>query len=126
MTDEGAEIDPVPGGSGGHLHEPAMARLSQIVAEFNQRWGKDFTDADRVAELIQTIPDQVIRDVAYQNARIEPNTALLYLIMADVRTNTEMYKGLYRKRRVPGLLKAMIFDLTYKTTLARRTESLIK
>ena len=70
LDDEDAEIGPVPaGGGGGSQSEPELEPLSRIIASFNDTYGTDFTDADRVAELIRTLPQQVVADTAYRNAR---------------------------------------------------------
>lgn len=37
--DASAEIDPVPVSGGGHAADPEIARLSQILEEFNMRFG---------------------------------------------------------------------------------------
>ena len=133
LADEDAEIDPVPGGSGGHMIETEMEPLSRIVAEFNQMWGGDFTDADRVAELVQAIPGQVIKDPAYQhavqnsdrqNAQIEHDAALRRLITTGIRSSTEMYKAYTENIDFQSWLNAMIFDLTYMPALSQGSESL--
>ncbi len=127
LADEDAEIEPVPGSGGGHMVEPEMEPLSRIVAEFNEIWGGDFTDADHVVELIQSIPEQVIKDPAYknamqnsdrQNAQIEHDAALQRLITAGVRTNTEIYKAYTGNTEFQTWLNTMIFQLTYTTALS--------
>ena len=59
LADEDAEIDPAPPTGGGQLPEPDMNPLSVILAEFNQLWGTEFTDADQVGQLIAGIPERV-------------------------------------------------------------------
>ena len=70
LADEDAEIDPVPTSGGGHMPEPELDLLSNIVKTFNEQWGNiDWTDADRVQRLIaEDIPARVAADGAYQNA----------------------------------------------------------
>ena len=70
LEDEDAEIDPVPVGGGGHIQEPEMERLSQIVATFNEIWGGEFTTPDQVAKAIQGMPELVTNDSAYKNAML--------------------------------------------------------
>ena len=131
LADEDAEIDPVPGGIGGHMVETEMEPLSRIVAEFNQLWGGDFTDADRVAEFVKAIPEQVIKDPAYQNAmqnsdrqnaQIEHDAALRRLITTGIRSSTEMYKAYTENIDFQSWLNTMIFDLTYLTPLSQGSE----
>ena len=133
LADEDAKIVPVPVGGVGHLHEPEMELLSRIVAEFNQLWGGEFSDADHVAELLQTIPDQVNKDTAYQNARqnsdrqnakIEHDSALKRQITAGVRSNTEIYKAYTENPDFQTWLNAMIFALTYRSNFPKNPEFL--
>ena len=52
LTDEDAEIEPVPTDAGGRKSEPELDRLSNILKAFNDNFGTLFTDADRVAKRI--------------------------------------------------------------------------
>ena len=122
LADEDGEIDPIQAGGGGGLREPELEPLSQIVATFNENWGTDFTDADKVAELIRTLPDQVIADTAYQNARrnsdpqnarIEHDAALRRLITSMVRTNTELFRAYTENPDFRAWLSDQSFWLTY-------------
>ena len=67
---EDAEIDPVLATAGGQAREPEMDRLSNIMAEFNRLWGGMFTEPERVNEVISRMPDQVLEDEVYRNARM--------------------------------------------------------
>ncbi len=123
LDDEDAEISPVPTGGGGTgRSEPELEPLSRIVATFNDTYGTDFTDADKVAELILTLPEQVAADTAYrnarrnsdpQNARIEHDAALRRLITSMFRTNTELLKAYLEKPDFRSWLNEQIFWLTY-------------
>ena len=59
--------------------------LSIILDEFNKTWGNSFSNPEQVGEIIQSMPNRVNEDEAYQNAkmysdkqntRIEHDTAL--------------------------------------------------
>ena len=122
LEDEDAEIDPVPVGSGGHIQEPEMERLSQIVATFNEIWGGEFTTPDQVAKAIQGMPELVTNDSAYknamlnsdqQNARIEHDAALRRLIASMVRSNTELYKRYTDNAEFRSWLNETVFWSTY-------------
>ena len=71
LPDEDAEIDPVPTIGGGHIPEPELDLLSNILKNFNDQFGNvDWADSDRVRKLIiEEIPARVAADEAYQNAR---------------------------------------------------------
>ena len=123
LDDEDAEIGPLPtGGGGGSQSEPELEPLSRIIASFNDTYGTDFTDADRVAELIRTLPEQVVADTAYrnarrnsdaQNARIEHDAALRRLITSMVRTNTELFRAYTENPDFRAWLNDQMFWLTY-------------
>ena len=123
LADEDAEIPPVPTGGGGTgPPEPDLEPLSRIIATFNDTYGTDFTDADKVAELLRTLPDQVVADTAYrnarrnsdqQNARIEHDAALRRLITSMVRTNTELFRAYTENPDFRAWLNDQMFWLTY-------------
>ena len=122
LADEDTEIQPVPAGGGGSLSEPDMDPLSKIIADFNLLWGDNFTDPDRVVEMINRMPDQVATDTAYQNAkrnsdaqnaRIEHDAALMKLVTAMLRCNTELYRQYTENPAFKAWLSSKIFEATY-------------
>ena len=68
MADQDAEIEPVPTTGGGRKPEPELDRLSNILEEFTDQFGKiPWDDADRAHKLVtEEIPAKV---AAYQNAK---------------------------------------------------------
>ena len=64
--------------------------------------GGTFSEPERVAEILNRMPDQVLEDEAYrnakmnsdrQNAQIEHDSAVRRLVTAMVRCQTELYKA---------------------------------
>ena len=103
LPDRDAEIEPVPAAGGGHRPEPEVDRLSNILRAFNDLFGDiHWEDADRVRQLItETIPGRVAADAAFrnaqrnsdpQNARIEHDGALLRVMTAVMRDDTQLFK----------------------------------
>ena len=103
LPDEDAEIEPVPATGGGHLPEPELDRLSNILRVFNDHFGDiAWEDADRVRQLItETIPARVAEDTAFrnarqnsddENARIEHGKALLRVMTSVMKDDTELFK----------------------------------
>ena len=103
LPDEDAEIDPVPTSAGGHLTEPELDRLSNIIRAFNDHFGDiQWEDADRVQQLItETIPGRVAADTAFrnaqmnsdrENARIEHDRALLRVMTSMMKDDNQLFK----------------------------------
>ena len=127
LPDEDAEIEPVPTGAGGHMPEPELDRLSNILKAFNDQFGNvPWTDADRVHQLITVdIPAKVAADTAYmnaiknsdrQNARIEHDKALGRVMTAVLKDDTELFKQFSDNESFRRWLTDTVFALTYEPT----------
>ena len=103
LPDEDAEINPVPTIGGGQRPEPVLDLLSKILKDFNDLFSDiDWDDGDRVRELISdTIPSRVAEDTAFknaqknsdkENARIEHDKALLRVMTAIMKDDTQLFK----------------------------------
>ena len=123
LAEEDGEIAPVqPTGAGG-AQEPEMDRLSNIIAQFNQTWGSKFSDPGRVSEVLNQMPEQVLEDQQYQNARknsgrqnaqIELDSALRRLVTSMVRCQTELYKAYTEDGDFREWLNREMFRVTYQ------------
>jgi len=129
LADEDAEIDPVPTTGGGHRPEPDMNPLSIILKTFNDHFGDiPWEDADRVRTLItETIPSRVALDPAYknaqqnsdkQNARIEHDKALVRVMTAVMKDDTELFKQFMDNDSFKRWMTDTVFGLTYKEKVA--------
>jgi len=125
LTDADGEIEPIPASGGGRKYEPEFDRLSNIIKEFNERFGNiQWTDADRVRKLItEEIPARVAADPAYQNARkysdrqnarIELDKALLRVMTALLQDDTELFKQFSDNESFRRWLADTVFALTYE------------
>ena len=125
LPDEDAEIEPVPNGGSGHRAEPELDRLSNILQAFNEHFGDiRWEDADRVRQLIiETIPDRVREDTAFrnaqrnsdpQNARIEHDKALVRVMTAVMRDDTELFKQFMDNASFKRWMTDTVFDLAYE------------
>ena len=103
LADENAEVEPVPTEGGGQKPEPEMERLSNIIREFNDRFGNvDWKDQDRIKRVItQELPQKVAEDRAYrnamansdrQNAKIEHDKALERAMNDLLSDHTDLFK----------------------------------
>ena len=122
LAEEDAEIYPVLPGAGGGAHEPDMDRLSNIIAEFNKTCVGNFSEPERVAEILNRMPKQVLEDEAYrnakmnsdrQNAQIEHDSAVRRLVTAMVRCQTELYKAYNGDADFRAWINAEMFRATY-------------
>ena len=130
LADEDAEIDPLPTTGGGHLPEPELDRLSNILKTFNDQFGDiPWEDADRVRRLItEEIPAKVAEDTAYrnarensdrQNARIEHDEALRRVMTAVLNDDMQLFKQFTDNEGFRRWLTDNVFGLTYTSPQAR-------
>jgi type I restriction enzyme, R subunit len=128
LADEDAEIGSVPATGGGHLPEPELERLSNILKAFNEQYGTLFSDADRVMQRISTdIAPKVAADPAYrnaianldrQNARVEMDSALWKVMVALMKDDTELFKQFSDNESFRRGLTEAVFALTYTSPQA--------
>jgi type I restriction enzyme R subunit len=124
VADQDAEIDPVRADGGGHMADPELERLSNIIRSFNDLFGNiAWEDADRIRQLIATeIPNKVAANAAYQNAkqnsdkqnaRIEHDKALGAVIVGLMKDDTELFKQFSDNPEFKRWLADVIFSATY-------------
>lgn len=129
LSDQDAEIDPVPTDGGGHRTEPELDRLSNIIRSFNDLFGNiTWADSDRIRRLIATeIPEKVAANAAYQNAkqnsdkqnaRIEHDKALAGVIVSLMKDDTELFKQFSDNPEFKRWLADTIFAETYNRSAA--------
>jgi type I restriction enzyme R subunit len=127
LADANAEIEPVPTSGGGRMPEPELDLLSNIVKAFNDQFGNiPWTDEDRVRRLItEEIPSRVAADAAYgnamrnsdrQNARVEHDKALLRVMTALLKDDTELFRQFSDNDSFRRWLTDTVFDVTYQRT----------
>ena len=124
LPDEDAEIGPVPTDGGGHKPEPEMDRLSNILKEFNDRFGNiEWKDLDKIERIIaHELPAKVAEDSAYrnaiansdkQNARIEHDRALERAMTELLADHTELFKQFSDNDSFRRWLSETVFAATY-------------
>ena len=132
LPDTDAEIEPVPASGGGRKPEPELDRLSSIIKAFNDQFGNiPWTDEDRVRRLItEEIPSRVAADAAYgnamrnsdrQNARVEHDKALLRVMTALLKDDTELFKQFSDNDSFRRWLTDSVFAATYRTSGGSRS-----
>ena len=129
LPDEDAEIEPVTPEGGGQKPEPEMDRLSNIVRDFNDRFGNiEWKDQDKIEKVIaEELPAKVAGDRAYQNAmansdqqnaRIEHDKALERAMTELLADHTELFKQFSDNDSFRRWLSEMVFAATYLTSAA--------
>ena len=124
LPDEDAEIEPVPTDGGGHQPDPEMERLSNIIRDFNDRFGSiEWKDQDKIERLIsEELPAKVAADQAYQNAiansdpenaRIEHDKALERAMTELIADQTEFFKQVSDNESFRRWISEMVFAATY-------------
>ena len=124
LPDQDAEVGPVPTSGGGQTPEPEMDRLSNIVRDFNDRFGNiEWKDADKIERVIAVeLPTKVAGDVAYQNAmsnsdrqnaRVEHDSALERAMTDLLADHTELFKQFSDNESFRKWLSEMVFAMTY-------------
>ena len=124
LPDEDAEIGPIPTEGGGQQPEPEMDRLSNIIKDFNDRFGNiEWKDLDKIERVIaEELPAKVAGDRAYQNAmansdqqnaRIEHDKALERAMTEYVADPIELFKQFSDNDSFRRWLSEMVFAATY-------------
>jgi len=125
LTDQVGEIGPVPTSGGGHIPEPELDRLSNIVRSFNEQFGNiQWQDADKIRKVIsEEIPAKVAANKAYQNAmknsdkqnaRIEHDRALQKVMLSLLQDHTELFKQFQDNPSFKRWLADTTFAETFK------------
>ena len=125
LSDDNAEIEPVPLSGGGHLSEPELERLSNILREFNDLFGAiAWGDTDRVQQMVtETIPSRVAQDAAFrnarqnsdeENARIEHGKALTRVMTALIKDDAELFKQFMDNDSFKRWMTETVFGLACK------------
>jgi type I restriction enzyme R subunit len=127
LTDEDAELAPVPTAAGGKKAEPELDHLSNIIRTFNDLFGNiPWKDRDKISKVIaEEIPEKVAADTAYQNAmkhsdkqnaRIEHDKALGRVMVELLADHTELFKQFSDNPSFKKWLGNTIFGVTYQST----------
>ncbi len=102
LTDADAEIDPVPTSGAGARTETELDRLSSIITTFNDLFG-DVTWEDR------------------ENARIEHDRALLRVMTAVMKDDTELFRQFMDNRSFKRWMTDTVFTLALERAEAPET-----
>ena len=132
LADEDAEIQPVETSGGGQKPEQEMDRLSNIVKDFNNRFGNiEWKDQDKIGKVLsEELPAKVVANQAYknamansdeQNARIEHDKAVQSAMNDFLSDYAELYKQFSDNESFRQWVLAMNFAATYMASATAST-----
>lgn len=99
--EKGGDLKPIPTEVKGGVAEPELVTLSEIVNEFNTRFGTEFSNEDKVRKMATQLIQDVANDqefiTAYsysdeQNAKITFEKVLSNKLLEHVDSNFEVFK----------------------------------
>jgi type I restriction enzyme R subunit len=121
LDDSDAVIPPVPPDGSGRKPDPELDRLSNIIKAFNEQFGTQFSDGDRIIKRIRDdIAPRVAADASYQNAlantphnaRIAHDQALAKAMQQLLKDDTHVYKLFMENDAFKRFVADMVFQLT--------------
>jgi len=121
LSDEDAEIEPVPTDASGRRPEPELDRLSNILKTFNEQFGTTFADADRIFRHIRDdIAPKVAADADFQNAKMNtPHTARMAhdkalgkATQGSMKDFTQFYKQFTENESFKRFVSDMVYGIT--------------
>ena len=127
VLEQGHDLKPMPTDMRGGTSETEMDRLSGILRTFNDRYGTQFEDADKVRQMAENIANDVakneelINSFKYsdeQNARITSDKVVSEELLKHITTNFDLYKLYSDNKEFKEDFSAMMFsvvkELIYK------------
>ncbi|MGJ1528080.1 type I restriction endonuclease subunit R [Sphingobacterium spiritivorum] len=120
VMEQGDDLKPIPADMRGGNSEPEIDRLSNILQTFNDRYGTQFEDADKVRQMAENIANDVaknqelITSIQYsdeQNARITSDKIVGEELLKHITTNFDLYKLYSDSKEFKEDFSAMMFGV---------------
>ncbi|WP_366871514.1 type I restriction endonuclease [Fibrobacter sp.] len=122
LENENAEIAPVPTGNGAAgKKEPDLVKLSDILEEFNQRYGGvDWEYPDKVKKDIDELPKELAENESFANAvlhadestvQIEGNDALQQIIVKNMAARSELFRIFLENQEFQNFLVERVINV---------------
>lgn len=130
LENENAEIAPVPTGNGAAgKKEPELVKLSDILEEFNQRYGGvEWEYPDKVKKDIDELPRELAENESFANAvlhadestvQIEGNDALQQIIVKNMAARSELFRIFLENQEFQNFLVERVINAA--RTMVRAT-----
>lgn len=116
----GEDLKPIPTEMRGGISEPEIDKLSNILKTFNDRYGTQFEDADKVRQMAENIAndvaksDELVNSLKYsddQNARITSDKIVGEELLKHITTNFNLYKLYSDNKEFKEDFSAMMFGV---------------
>lgn len=120
VLEQGEDLKPIPTTMTGGTKEPEIDKLSTILQTFNERFGTQFEDADKVRQMVENIAYDVARneDLANslkysdeQNARITSDSVGQKELLKYVMTNFDFYRLITDNKEAKEDFNTMLFGM---------------
>ncbi|MFT7098166.1 MAG: type I restriction enzyme R subunit [Rickettsiales bacterium] len=119
--EQGEDLKPIPTDMRGGANEPEKDRLSNILQTFNDRYGTQFEDVDKVRQMAESVAKDVaqnqelINSIKYstddQNARITSDEVVGKELLKHITTNFDLYKLYSDNKEFKQDFSAMMFGM---------------
>lgn len=120
LMEQGGELNPIPTEMRSGVTDPEIDQLSNIIQPFNDRYGTEFEDADKVRQMAESIVNGVaknedmlnsIQHSDEQNARITSDKIAQDELLKHVTTNFDFYKVINDNVEAKEEFNAMVLDI---------------
>lgn len=118
--EQGEDLKPIPTEMRGGLSNPEIDKLSNILQTFNERYGTEFEDSDKVRQMAENIAqdvaknEELITSIKYsddQNARITSDKIVGDELLKHITTNFDLYKLYSDNKEFREDFSAMMFGV---------------
>ena len=118
--EQGEDLKPIPTDMRGGNSNPEIDRLSNILQTFNDRYGTQFEDADKVRQMAENIANDVAKNKELissiqhsddQNARITSDKVVAEELLKHITTNFDLYKLYSDNKEFKEDFSAMMFGV---------------
>jgi type I restriction enzyme R subunit len=120
VLEQGDDLKPIPTDMRGGINDAEMDILSNILQTFNDRYGTQFEDTDKVRQMAENIAsdvsknDELINSIKFsdeQNARITSDKVVGEELLKHITTNFDLYKLYSDNKDFKEDFSAMMFGV---------------
>ena len=121
---KGEDLKPTPEGMKGNISQLNMQYLSNIVKEFNERFGTTFTNEDKVRKMTNDLMEDIVSDEEavnnindsllrkdIQNAKITFSDVLTEKIIKHIDSNFEVFKEYNDNKEFREFFAGQMFEM---------------